>query len=275
MAPNGSMQLRLSKGELSLGTVTPLAFQYRCQLPVSAGCPASFGCRSTRLASSGLVTLAISCLPRDKSRAYANPDAPLREQPAKMSKSVNRGLPIGRLLMVVSSLAPLFLLWAIRGSLLVADRYWVPICLGLAVLPNLALLGRWRIASHRNDHRMIIVAGARDQSEHLLVYLFAMLLPLFAEKPAGGRELFAVAAAFAFIVILFWHMNLHYMNIVFAVLGYRVYTIEVRGGSGTQLTSVVLLSRRHGLPLVGASIDTLRLSDTVYVEKEAANAGRV
>lgn len=192
-----------------------------------------------------------------------------------MPGRVNRGLPVARLLMVVSSLAPLFLLWAIRGAPPVPDCYWIAICLGLAVIPNLALLWRWRIAKRRNDHRAVVVAAARDQSEHLLVYLFAMLLPLYTANLANERELFAVAAAFVFIVFLFWHMNLHYMNIVFAVLGYRVYTVEMAAQRGSPGSSVVLLSKRNSLPQAGASIDALRLSDTVFVEKEAADAKRV
>jgi hypothetical protein len=136
-----------------------------------------------------------------------------------MPAGVNRGLPIARLLMVVSSLAPLFLLWAIRGAPPVPDTYWIATCLGLVFVPNLALLGRWRIARRRNDCRTIVVAGARDQSEHLLVYLFAMLLPLYTANLTNERELLSVAAAFVFIVFLFWHMNLHYMNLVFAMLG--------------------------------------------------------
>lgn len=189
-----------------------------------------------------------------------------------MSKGVNRGLPIARLLMVVSSLAPLFLLWALRGAPSIPDKYWIAICLGLAAIPNLALLWRWRTASRRNDHRVVVVAAARDQSEHLLVYLFAMLLPLYTANLESERELVSVAAAFVFIVFLFWHMNLHYMNIVFAALGYRVYTIELPAQRGSHATSVVLLSRRHGPPQAGVSIDSLRLSDTVYVEKEDTNA---
>jgi hypothetical protein len=82
--------------------------------------------------------------------------------------------------MVVSSLAPLFLLWAIRGAPLISDCYWVTGCLALAIVPNLVLLWRWRAARLRNDRRVIVVASARDQSDHLLVYLFAMLLPLYS-----------------------------------------------------------------------------------------------
>jgi hypothetical protein len=68
-------------------------------------------------------------------------------------------------------------------------------------------------------------------------------------------------------------MNLHYMNIVFAVLGYRVHTIEMVTHPGSAGGAVVLLSKRHTAPPIGASIDGIRLSDTVFVEKEIADAG--
>jgi hypothetical protein len=191
---------------------------------------------------------------------------------ADIQGRAGRGLPLARLLMVIGSLAPLFLLWALRGAF-VSDRWWVPLCLTLAVVPNLVLIWRWRISRRRNDHRIIIVGTARDQSEHLLVYLFAMLLPLYAANLTSGRELASVAAAFIFIVFLFWHMNLHYMNIAFAMCGYRAYTIEMRARPGTEPVSVVLLSKRHSPPLPDTSIDGFRLSDTVYVEKDASDAG--
>jgi hypothetical protein len=109
----------------------------------------------------------------------------------------------------------------------------------------------------------------------LLVYLFAMLLPLYTANLANERELYAVAAAFVFIVVLFWHMNLHYMNIVFAALGYRVYTVEMAARKGVPGSSVILLSKRTASPPAGSSIDGLRISDTVFVEKEDADAERV
>ena len=174
---------------------------------------------------------------------------------------------MARLLMVISSLAPLFLLWALRGAPTVPDRYWVSVCLSLVALPNLVLAWRWHIARRRNDHRIIVIAASRDNSEHLLVYLFAMLLPLYTAELESERALAAVVAAFVFIVFLFWHMNLHYMNVIFAVLGYRVYTVEMASSSGVSANSVILLSKRISAPPTGGSVDGLRLSDTVYVEK--------
>ena len=174
--------------------------------------------------------------------------------------------------MVVGSLAPLFFLWAIRGASPIPDRYWIGTCLTLAIVPNLVLVWRWQTAKRRNDHRVILIVTARDQSEHLLVYLFAMLLPLYTANLANERELLSVAAAFVFIVFLFWHMNLHYMNIVFAIRGYRVYTIEMASPQGSSKGSVILLSKRDAPPTTGASIDGLRLSDTVFVERDNADA---
>ena len=182
------------------------------------------------------------------------------------------GLPIARLLMVIGSLAPLFVLWAIRGDPEIPNCYWIGGCLGLAIIPNLVLMWRWRIAQRRNDHRVIVVTSARDQSEHLLVYLFAMLLPLYTANLANVRELSSAITAFVFIVFLFWHMDLHYMNITFAVLGYRVYTIVMKSPTGSPKGAVVLLSKRHLPPPADASIDGLRISDTVFVERDGANA---
>ena len=104
------------------------------------------------------------------------------------------------------------------------------------------------------------------------MYLFAMLIPLYGLDLGGARDIAAVLVAFAFIVFIFWHMNLHYMNVAFAVLGYRVYTIVMESPAGSPKGSVVLLSKRHVRPPAGTSIDGLRISDTVFMERTAANA---
>ena len=40
----------------------------------------------------------------------------------------NEGLKTARLLMVLSSISPLFILWAIRGNSLIPDHYFVGFC---------------------------------------------------------------------------------------------------------------------------------------------------
>jgi hypothetical protein len=178
---------------------------------------------------------------------------------------VREGLPFVRLSMIISSLAPLFLLWAVRGINPIPDVWLIPVCLGLVVVPNAVLLARLWIARRRHDQRTISVASADDHRDHLLVYLFAMLIPLFESNIGNARDSAATIVALLLVIFLFWHLNLHYMNVLFAVFGYRVFTVQ--DGEGTRV--LVLLSPRTVMPR-GAKVEAFRLSNTVYIERRTA-----
>jgi hypothetical protein len=178
------------------------------------------------------------------------------------------GLRTARLLMVLSSMSPLFLLWAIRGNSFVPDKYLLTICAIMVVLPNLFLGLRIRAAVGANDKREITVGTAEDHRDHLLVYLFSMLLPLYVAELRNERDVAAVLVALAFIAFLFWHLNLHYVNVLFAAIGYRVFSVlpppdnNPLSGRG----SLVLITRRSAL-VSGERLIAYRLSDTVYFER--------
>jgi hypothetical protein len=170
--------------------------------------------------------------------------------------------------MVLSSMSPLFLLWAIRGNSFIPDKYLLPICAVMFVLPNLFLWVRIRTAIIDNDQREITVGIAEDHRDHLLVYLFSMLLPFYAVEIRTGRDVTAVVVALAFIVFLFWHLNLHYMNVVFAAMGYRVFSISppLDDNPLSGKIGFALITRRPALA-PGAQLIAYRLSDTVYFER--------
>jgi hypothetical protein len=179
----------------------------------------------------------------------------------------SEGLKLARMFMVLSGMSPLFILWAIKGNKIVPDGYLLGVCAALVLIPNLVLWLRIRTAKEQNDLRDIIVEKAEDHRDYLLVYLFAMLLPFYPIDTTTVRDISALLAALAFIVFLFWHLNLHYMNIWFAIRGYRVYVITpvkdnnaLSGGA-----SLVLISQRTDI-LKGESIKAYRLSDTVCFE---------
>ncbi len=181
----------------------------------------------------------------------------------------SEGLKAARLLMVLSSISPLFILWAIRGNSLIPDRFFLSFCAVVVILPNAFLWIRVRTATKLKEKREIVVGTAEDHRDHLLVYLFAMLLPFYAADLGTWRDLAAALAALGFIVFLFWHLNLHYMNLLFAALGYRVFTVYPPKDDNplTGNASQVLITRRvtvsPGERLVG-----YRLSDTVYLEMD-------
>jgi len=189
---------------------------------------------------------------------------------ARPATTHSEGLMAARLLMVLSSISPLFILWAIRGNSLIPDLYFIGFCALMVVVPNGFLWLRIQTAKEQSDKREITVGTADDHRDHILVYLFAVLLPFYSEGIGTWRDLGATVAALAFIVFLFWHLNLHYMNLLFAVRHFRVFTVYPRadGNPLTGRTRQALITRRVSL-VSGDRIVAYRLSDTVYLEAEA------
>ena len=179
----------------------------------------------------------------------------------------HEGLKAARLLMVLSSISPLFMLWAIRGNSLIPESYFVGFCALMVVVPYAFLWLRIWVAKKQNDKRDLAIGVAEDHRDHILIYLFAILLPFYSERLKTWRDFDATLAALAFIVFLFWHLNLHYMNLVFAILGFRIFTVFSPEDSNpiTSKSRQVIITRRVSLAS-GDRLVAYRLSDTVYLE---------
>lgn len=182
----------------------------------------------------------------------------------------HEGLKVARLLMVLSSISPLFILWAIRGNSLIKDTWFAGFCALMVIVPNGLLWWRMRTAKRQSDKREVVVGAADDHRDHILVYLFAMLLPFYSEDIDTWRDLCATLAALAFIVFLFWHLNLHYMNLLFAFRGLRVFTVypPADGNPLTGKNRQALVTGRVWLA-PGERLVAYRLSDSVCVEAES------
>jgi len=188
-----------------------------------------------------------------------------------MTNKVEEGLGGVRFLLVWSSLSPVFLLWAIRGVEAIPDKVWVPACIAIFLLPTILLWMFFRRAKQQKNYKTITIHSAKDQREHLLTYLFAMLIPLFDANLGGYRDLLAIFMALLFVLFLFWHMRLHYMNLFFAMCGYRIFTVEAVSGTQAaggrpRLVTYAVLSKRHHLES-GASLKGWRLGGNVLVDQ--------
>ena len=183
--------------------------------------------------------------------------------------SVHReGLAILRVILVLSSISPLFVLWAVKGVAFLPDVYFVSACSAVAILPTIVLLIREVIATKQKDIHLVNVGKVEDHRGHVLIYLFAMLLPFYRQVVEGWREFSALILALIFIVFLFWHLNFHYMNILFAIRRYHVFTVYPPNEDNrfASKESYVLITRRRNLH-ANQSILAIRLSNTVYLEK--------
>ena len=185
---------------------------------------------------------------------------------------IKEGLAVVRVFLVWSSLSPVFLLWAIRGVEKIADEYWVPICLSLFAVPNILMLVFFVCAKKQKNEKTITIHSSKDQREHMLTYLFAMLIPLFDANLGGYRDLIAVFVALIFVIFLFWHMRLHYMNLFFAIFEYRIFTVEAVSGimqgndTSERFETYAVLSKRHHLS-VSKSLTGWRLGGNVLVDQ--------
>lgn len=200
--------------------------------------------------------------------------------PSSKAPKVKQGLGFARFVLVVSSLSPLFLLWAIRGGGGINDWYWLPACLTLFAVPNIFLWLLIRQAKASDNRQTFRISSARDQREHLLVYLFAMLIPLYDANIGTYRDLSAVGAAFLFVAFLFWHLKLHYMNVIFALGGFHIFTCDVQSaatsadGDSPIYTTYAVISQRQRLE-EGMVVSGLRLGGNVILDVGKHDRGRV
>ncbi len=189
------------------------------------------------------------------------------------SRTHVEGLGLARLSMVLSSMSPLFVLWAILGNGVIDDRWFTGVCVSIVVFPNAFLLLRIHTARKRADKCELAVKTAEDHRDHLLPYLFAMLLPLYAEQLESWQHLWAAAAGVTFLGFLFWHLNLHYMNPAFAMYGYRVLTVYPSDDGNPPVGTAphAVITRRPSLA-PGDRVAGYRLGNTVFLAEEKGRA---
>lgn len=178
------------------------------------------------------------------------------------------GVPFVKFMMLVGSMAPLFLLIGLRGidAKIISDKsLWIIIAINV-VLPFLFLYARIQSAVKSKNVINVDISNNSNNKDYLFTYLFTVLLPMYSFTITNCRD--ALALVFALIVVLFvlWNMNLHFINIFFALQGYKVYTLNNVDGA-------ILLSTRHNLQAKTNNLNVHRISNSVFIELKNHNYG--
>lgn len=176
------------------------------------------------------------------------------------------GLPFVKLMMLLSSMSPLFLLIGIRGiqikegeKLLISPiATWI-IVAGLILVPFLVIKLRIWSSRKSNDVFIINASNSTMNKEYLFTYLFTVLLPLYSVSITSKNELYAVGCAVFFVLFVLWNMNMHFVNIFFAFSDYRVFTLPMQNGG-------VLLTTRQNIPQNITELKVHRISNSVFIE---------
>ncbi len=186
-----------------------------------------------------------------------------------MSIIAKEGFVCLRIWMVIGCLSPVFLVWAIRGNNLLSDGVlWT--MAGIAILGPALALGRRFNQVRKSDFggnlQKLTVRRLTDRREHLLSYLFPVLLSFWAIDFTDRRELYAFAVVMLFTGIAFWHLQLIYVNLWQALFGYRSVQVELQGAQQCSLRPIILLTKNHRLT-EGQDVNAWRLTNNLYLEK--------
>jgi hypothetical protein len=171
-----------------------------------------------------------------------------------------------RFILVLACMSPLFILLAIRGMGSIPFVFYFPACLFFAIAPNLYLLYRIYIAKKNNDRKNITIHAHSDNKDQLLTYIFAMLIPLYQASFSSINDLYAALCALIFVIYIFYHMELYYMNFWFALFDYRVLTIEADPSTSIFSTKHVLITKKKTI-IKDSTITPLRITDFLLFDK--------
>lgn len=177
----------------------------------------------------------------------------------------SQSLFIARLLIVMGSMAPLFFLWLFKDPDTIVLPYFRTILASLILIPNIILCLRIIYSIKDKESSPITIMSSDNQKDHLLTYLFALLIPFYQADFSNYYGIISSFLVVLLLVFLFLHLNLHYVNILFAIFGYRVYTITPNEKLNRSADSVVLLTKRVRLN-IDDRITAFRISDTVFIE---------
>lgn len=180
-------------------------------------------------------------------------------------RRLREGLGLWRFCMVLAGFAPLFILLALRGNALIPDRLMWYSCIVLVVVPILSLLARLAVVYATQNPRDLTVGRIEDSRSHVLVYVFALLLPLYSVDIVNYRDGMAILAALIFVIFLFWHMNLHYLNFVLALFGFRMFTTYPPDAHNQyENTMPITVITRQPVLLPNSVVKSYRLSNTLF-----------
>ncbi len=127
------------------------------------------------------------------------------------------------------------------------------------IAPYLILRLRIYRSVKSNDTFLLNVTEVKSNKEYLFTYLFTVLLPLYSVAITNKRDFSAMIVAICFVIFVLWNMNLHFINILLALQGYKVYTIESHD-------CAVLLTRRVRFAADLKELKVHRLSNSVFIE---------
>lgn len=163
-----------------------------------------------------------------------------------------------RLILFLSSYAPLFLILAVRSW--VQNRYVSAGFAGVAIISMLVLAAFLRQARTLGADK-VMIASVISRDGDAMSYIVTYLLPFLAVKLNEADDVISLAIVFLVIGVLYVNSNMIYTNPVLNIAGYHIFEVQDEEGKTTALICKRTYVR------TGSELDVVSLGDYVLMEK--------
>lgn len=169
-------------------------------------------------------------------------------------------------MMILASLSPVFVVWAIVGMNKIPDEVFIPSCFLAVTIPHFFLLRRITVALKTRSEKQITIDTAKDAREHLLTYFMPLVLPVMAVTFSSWRGFFGTLFLFSIMAFASWHLRVFYINVFFAIFGYRIFKItQPENPLSHGIDERILISKRTQIDK-GTKLEAVNLGGNVYYE---------
>jgi|GEM_PF-6954635 len=168
---------------------------------------------------------------------------------------------------MLSNFSPLVLLYALQGSVIGVEGGMLWCCsLILFILLNIPFIFTLLAVITRKDLLNIKVRSAKDTSEYIVSYLFAMLLTIYSIELQSIDDLVLLVAIVGLSIHLFAFANMHCVSILMTFCGYRLFTVSATYDDDLLCDTFFVVSRRNVMS--NTHITGYRIGGNVLMEYE-------
>jgi hypothetical protein len=163
-----------------------------------------------------------------------------------------------RLILFLSSYAPLFLIIAVRGW---KDSRNIAIGLAIAAVLSVIILFVFLRVVQKLAPDKVGVSSVISRDGDAMSYIVTYLLPFLAVKLNDPTDLVSLAVVLFVIGLLYVNSNMIHTNPVLNIAGYHIFEIEDSNGKTTALIC------KRSYVRVGSQLDAVSVGDYVLLEK--------
>ena len=164
-----------------------------------------------------------------------------------------------RLILFLSSYAPLFLIIAMRCW---SDSVLLAFSLTLVATLSVAILFVFLRVERNLAAEKIVVESAGSRDGDAMSYIVTYLLPFLAVKFNVPIDVTSLAAAFLVIAVIYISSNMIYTNPVLNLAGYHIFEIQDADGKTSALICKRPYVRTH------SEMEVISLGNYVLLEKD-------